>query len=250
MVTWLGVNQEFGYIRRALRCRLSISKLCLALIAVVASPPTLSAAQTNELLPEIDLYYRLNSDVRVYFQAKETREGGLPVTAEIGPSVEIYLKRLSRLIDTMAFDKDDSKTKLLLFSLGYRYLPYPNAPSTNRFEPYITINVGTKGRFMISDKNRADLDWQNGDLSWHYRNRITVERPFKHQNYTLSPYVSAEFWYTSEYEKWSTVSIFAGCLLPLGRHFDFVPYYEHQNNTGKKPNEQLNQFGPVLRIWF
>jgi len=28
------------------------------------------------------------------------------------------------------------------------------------------------------------------------------------------------------------------------------PYYEHQNNTGKKPNQQLNQFGLVLDIQF
>jgi Protein of unknown function (DUF2490) len=244
------VSQGFGYTRRARRCRLSIPWLCLALVAVVASLPTLSAAQTNELLPEIDVYYKFNSNVRVVFQTKETREGGLPVTAEIGPSVEIYLKRLGRLVDTMAFDKDDSKTKLLLFSAGYRYLPYPSAPSAQRFEPYIIINVGTWGSFSISDKNRADLDWQNRNLDWHYRNKITVERPFKRRNYNLAPYVSAEFWYTSQYEKWSTVSIFAGCLLPLGKHFDFVPYYEHQNNNGKKPNQVLNQFGPVLRIWF
>lgn len=244
------MDQELGYTRRALRCRLSIPWVLLALVAVAASLATSSAAQTNQLLPEIDVYHKVNSDFRVYFQAKETREGGLPVTAEIGPSVEIYLKRLSRLINTMAFDKDDAKTKLLLFSAGYRYLPYPSAPSAQRFEPYITINAGTWGRFVISDKNRADLDWQSGNLDWHYRNKITVERPFKHRNYNLSPYVSAEFWYTSQYEKWSTVSIFAGCLLPLGKHFDFVPYYEHQNNTGKKPNQVLNQFGPVLRVWF
>lgn len=196
------------------------------------------------------MYRKLNPDVRVYFQAKQTREGGLPVTAELGPSVQVYLKKLSRLINIMAFDKDDSKTQLLVFSAGYRYLPYPSAPSANRFEPYVTLNVGAKGRFLLSDKNRADLDWQNGDLSWHYRNRVEVEKPFKIRNYTLSPYVSAEFWYTSQFEKWSTVSIFAGCLLPLGKHFDFAPYYEHQNNTGNKPNEQLNQFGPVLKVWF
>lgn len=224
--------------------------LLLLLAVVMASLPFRLAAQTDELLPEIDVYHKLNPDVRVYFQAKQTREGGQPVTAEIGPSVEIYLKELSRLVDIRAFDNDDSKAQLLVFSVGYRYLPYPDAPSANRFEPYITINVGTKARVLISDKNRADLDWQHGDFTWHYRNRVTVERPFKLRSHTLSPYVSGEFWYTSQYQKWSTVSFFVGCLLPLGKHFDFIPYYEHQNNTGKKPNEQLNQFGPVLKIWF
>jgi hypothetical protein len=222
----------------------------LMLAAVMISLPFRSTAQTDELLPEVDIHHKLNADVRVYFQAKQTREGGLPVTAEFGPSVEVFLKRLSILVDVGAFDKDDSKTQLLVFSAGYRYLPYPDAPSANRFEPYVVLNVGAKSRVLLSDKNRADLDWQSGKFTWHYRNRVTVERPFKIRNYTLSPYVSAEFWYTSQYEKWSTTSVFVGCLFPLSKHFDFAPYYEHQNNTGKKPNEQLNQFGPVLKVWF
>lgn len=237
-------------IRQLLQCCLRISRSCLVQVAVLVSLPCSAAAQVDQLVPEVDIHHKLNPDVRVYFQAKQTREGGLPITAELGPSVEIYLKRLSGLVDIRAFDKDDSKTQLLVFSAGYRYLPYPDAPSANRLEPYITINVGTKGRLLLSDKNRADLDWQNGDFSWRYRNRVTVERPFKIRSYTLSPYISAEPWYTSQYEKWSTVSIFVGCLLPLGKHFDFVPYYEHQNNSGKKPNQQLNQFGPVLKVWF
>ena len=222
----------------------------LILAAVMATSPYRSAAQTNELLPEIDVHHKLNSNVRVYFQAKQTREGGLPVTAEVGPSLEIYLKRLSRLVDIIAFDKDDSKMQLLVFAAGYRYLPYPDAPPANRFEPYVTLNVATKARILLSDKNRADLDWQSGKFTWHYRNRVTLERPFKIRNYHLSPYASAEFWYTSQYEKWSTTSIFVGCLFPLAKRFDFASYYEHQNNTGKRPNEQLNQLGLVLKAWF
>jgi len=222
----------------------------MMLAVMMASLTLRSVAQADELLPEIDIHHKLNSNVRVYFQAKQTREGGLPVTAEIGPSIEIYSKRLNRLVDMIAFDKDDSKTQLLVFSAGYRYLPYPDAPSTNRFEPYVTLNAGTKRRILLSDRNRADLDWQSGKFNWHYRNRVTLERPFRLRNYHLSPYASAEFWYTSQYEKWSTTSIFAGCLFPLGKHFDFAPYYEHQKNTGKKPNERLNQLGLVLKAWF
>ncbi|MGA7463490.1 MAG: DUF2490 domain-containing protein, partial [Candidatus Korobacteraceae bacterium] len=69
-------------------------------------------------------------------------------------------------------------------------------------------------------------------------------------NYHPSPYISAEVWYTSQYQKWSTTSLFAGCLFPFGEHFEFNPYYEHQNNTGKSPNQQLNQLGLALNLWF
>jgi len=222
--------------------------LTLAIAVTMLQFP--ARAQTDQLLPEIDVYYKASTNVRFVFQTKETREGGLPVTAEIGPSLDVYMKRLSRLMDITAFDLDKSKAQLLVFSIGYRYLPYPDEPSANRLEPYVTFNVGTPGRLLASDKSRADLDWQNGNFSWHYRNRVTVERTWRIRTYHFSPYASAEFWYQSQYAKWSETAIYTGCSLPLGKHFDFNPYYEHQNNTGKKPNQQLDQAGLMLNVWF
>lgn len=76
-----------------------------------------------------------------------------------------------------------------------------------------------------------------------------MERSFGVHGYHFSPYASAEFWYTSQYEKWSTTSVFAGCILPFGKHISFNPYYEHENNTGKTSNQQLNQLGLMLNLW-
>jgi hypothetical protein len=49
--------------------------------------------------------------------------------------------------------------------------------------------------------------------------------------------------------KWATTALYSGCLLPAGKHMQFDPYYEHQNITGKRPNQQLNQFGLVLNLY-
>jgi hypothetical protein len=38
--------------------------------------------------------------------------------------------------------------------------------------------------------------------------------------------------------------------MPMAVHVEFNPYYEHQNNTGKSPNQQLNQLGLMLSILF
>jgi hypothetical protein len=116
----------------------------------------------------------------------------------------------------------------------------------NRTSSFIAV----PGGILLSDRNHADLDWKSGNLSWHYRNRIDVERPWKIRSYHLSPYVDAEFWYTSQYSKWSKTSIFAGCLFPFGKHVGFDPYYEHQNDTGSSPNQVLNQLGLILNLWF
>ena len=220
--------------------------LWAALALVLVSIPG-ARAQTDQLLPEIDLNYRLSSVVRATFQAKRTREGGKPTSAEIGPGIEFYLKPLVRLRKVNEFDPDDAKSRPLVFALGYRYLPSPNAPPVNRMEPTLTIHFPVT-RFLLTDKSRADLDWSQGNFSWRYRNRAQIEKRITIRRYHPAPYVSAEFFYQSKYEKWSETALYAGCLFPIGKRFEFDPYYEHQNNSGKRPNQQLNQLGLRLIV--
>lgn len=209
-----------------------------------------ASAQVDELLPEIDINYKVTHDVRASLQAKETREGGDPTQAEIGLSTEFYLKPLLRLKDVTVLDLNDSKARPLVLSIGYRYLPSPNAPSVNRMEPVATFHFPIWARFLLTDLNRADLDWKNGNFMWRYRNRAQFERRLSIRSYHPAPYASVEFFYQSQYAKWSDTAIYAGCLFPIGKHMEFEPYYEHQNNTGKSPNQQLNQFGLILSLYF
>ena len=223
--------------------------LALGLLIVVLTLP--AAAQTDQFLPEIDTYYKVTSPVRIWFQAKETNEAGAPVTAEIGPSLDFYIKSPIRFASVTTFDLDDSKARALVFSVGYRCLPTPNEPPTNRLEPFFTLNYPvSKLGMLLSDRNRADLDWKAGTFTWRYRNRVQLERTLKVGSYHLSPYASAEFYYQSLYGKWSDTAIYAGCLFPVGKHFEINPYYEHQNITGKSPNQQLNQAGLMLNLFF
>ena len=227
-----------------------IRNLWTALVLLALIPAPRATAQNNQLLPEIDVYYKLKPDVRLWFQAKETREDGSPVQAEIGPSLDFYLKPWLKLKNASLFDLDDSKSRPVIFSIGYRYLSAPDEASTNRLEPVVILNFPMKGRVLISDRNRADLNWQNGNFTWRYRNRITVERSVHLHGYHPSPYAMAEFFYNSQYGKWSDTALFAGCIFPIGRHVEFNPYYEHQNSTGPSPNQQLNQLGLMLNLFF
>jgi hypothetical protein len=223
--------------------------LKLLLFALTMALP--AAAQTDQFLPEIDAYYKVTSPVRIWFQAKETNEAGAPVTAEIGPSLDIYVKSPLKFADVTAFDLDDSRSRFLVISVGYRYLPTPGSPPTNRMEPLFTLNYPVQRiGLLLSDRNRADLDWKAGTFTWRYRNRVQLERTLKVRSYHLSPYASAEFYYESLYGKWSDTAIYAGCLFPVGKHFEINPYYEHQNITGKSPNQQLNQAGLMLNMFF
>jgi hypothetical protein len=39
-------------------------------------------------------------------------------------------------------------------------------------------------------------------------------------------------------------------LFPVGKHVQFNPCFEHDNNTGKRPNQQVNSAGLVLNLYF
>ena len=226
-----------------------LQRIGFALALFLPSVGVFARAQTDELLPEIDAYYKVTHDVRLSFQAKETREGGDPTQAEIGPSIEFYVKPLLKLKNVSAFDLDDSKSRALVLAIGYRYLPSPNEPTEHRLEPVATFHFPLKAGLLLSDRNRADLDWKNGAFSWQYRNLLQIEKRLTIHSYHPAPYAAVEPFYQSEYGKWSDTAIYAGCLFPLGKHLEFKPYYEHQNNTGKHPNSQLNQLGLVLSIY-
>jgi hypothetical protein len=207
-------------------------------------------AQDVQFLPEIDAHLKLNSTFRAYLQAKDDREGGDPTQATIGPSLQLYLKPLIKLKKVRAFDLDDSKSRLLVFDLGYRYITAPGAPSENRMQVAVASNFPLKAGFSLSDRNRADLDWKSGVFTWRYRNKLTLDRTFAIHPYHFIPYVAAEPFYESQYGKWSTTSLYAGSLFPVAKHVQFNTYFEHDNNTGKHPNRQVNSVGLVLNLYF
>jgi hypothetical protein len=207
-------------------------------------------AQDTQFIPEVDGYLKLNSVVRTYVQAKDDREGGDSTQFAIGPSIQFYLKPLIKLKHVTAFDLDDSKSRALVVEAGYRYIDEPNAPTENRMVLAVTSNFPMKAGFLISDRNRADLDWKKGVFTWRYRNRPTLERTFSIHSYHLIPYVSAELFYESQYSKISTTSLYAGCLFPVGKHVEFNPYYEHDNNTNKHPNKQVTSAGLAVYFFF
>jgi len=219
-----------------------------ALFACLTGLP--AHTQDVQFLPEIDAHLKLNSAFRAYLETKSDRDGGDPQQFTIGPSLQLYFKPLAKLKKVTAFDLNDARTRFLVVEAGYRYLAAPDAPSENRMILGVTFNFPLKAGFFLSDGNRADLDWKNGIFNWRYRNKLTLDRTFAIHSYHFIPYVAAEPFYESQYAKWSTTSLYAGSLFPVGKKVQFNVYFEHDNNTGKRPNQQVNSLGLALNLYF
>lgn len=208
------------------------------------------SVQETEALPELDAYFKVNANVRFRVQASNTREGGDPNQLTIGPDLDLYLKPLLRLKKITALDLDDAKDRPLVVTAGYRYLATPGLPSTNRLELTTTTHFPLKLHLLLTDRNRADLDWTAGSFKWRYRNRLQLEKPLNIRSYHPIPYLSAEAYYQEQYQKWGTTELYVGGLFPIKKRYEVDLYYEHQNNTGKRPNTQLEGIGLKLNMFF
>ena len=102
--------------------------LALAFLMLFCNTGSAQTSQEAQFLPEMDAYSKLNPHVRASLQAKDTRDGGDSTQAEIGPSIEFYLKPLIRLKEITLFDLDDAKARPLVLAAGYRYLSAPGKP--------------------------------------------------------------------------------------------------------------------------
>jgi hypothetical protein len=224
--------------------------LALVLLIVWCTAGFAESTQEVQFLPEVDAYLKLSRNYRVDFQAKDTREGGDSTQAAIGPGVEIYLKPLVRLKEITVFDLDDAKTRPLVLTASYSYLSSPSSPSTNRIPIAVMSHLPIKAALLLTDRNRVDLDWSSGDFSWRYRNMLSLERTLTFRSFHPIPYVSAEIYYESQYDKVSTTELYAGSVFPMTKHLQLKAYYEHQNNTGKKHNEQVHGLGLALNMYF
>ena len=126
----------------------------------------------------------------------------------------------------------------------------PGAPIENRTILDATPRYPLVSGVELSDRNRADLRVIDGKFSWRYRNRLSAERTFAIRSYHFSPYGRCEVFLDSNYEEWSRTALTVGSAFPFGKHVELNGSYEHQNNTGRAPNQQVYTIGVGLNLYF
>lgn len=223
--------------------------LALGLLLLTLHGPMEAQSQTQSW-PEIDTYLTLTSDVRVSYFAAATWEGRQGMAAEAGPNLDIYLKPWFQLKKLTVFELDQSKSRPLMFRLGYRYMPATDGTTEHRGIAEATGRLPLVKGALLSDRNRVDFRFINGEFSWRYRNRISAERTVSIRSYHFTPYLRAEAYYDNTVEKWSRTAETIGCIFPFRKRYEIEPYYEHQNDTATAPNRQLNALGFVFSMYF
>lgn len=158
----------------------------------------------NEFWPEVDVYINVKPKVRLYLIgtiAKAVEDGELfnakSYEAQVGAHVDFI------------------PNNHLILRTGYRY---STAVGDNEddFREHRLITEQTlrkllPGDFLLSDRNRQDFRFINGDFSFRYRNRVTIERELPVlKSRTITPYISGEVFYDTRFNEWNRNRVAVG----------------------------------------
>jgi hypothetical protein len=218
--------------------------------AVQAQEPTTH----EEFWPEIDLYIHLKPNVRLFFL------GTVSKSVEDGErrNAQAYEAQIGAHIDYIP-------NQHVILRAGYRYGSAVGSSSDpfkeHRFLTEQTLRTLLPGELLLSDRNREDFRFVNGDFSFRYRNRVTVEREFHlFRKRSVTPYVSGEVFYDTRYNVWNRnryavgfqTSLLRGPLLKMllpKRQIILDLYYMRQNDS-RSDTPYVNALGAALSFYF
>jgi hypothetical protein len=222
------------------------------IMAVILSLGIPARAQTSQIWPEVSTFVKLTDQMRFYFLATTVKENRESTEGEFGPNFDFYLKPLRKRNRIGLLPLDQSKNRLLMVRVGYRYIHSYGSddPGENRGVLEATTRFPLAFGLLVSDRHRFDLRSIGGEFSWRYRNRLTIENEYKIGRLKFNPYVRGEIYYDSRYDKLSRTALIAGSAFPITRHFELEGYFEHQHDSGGSSNRTVNAAGVVANLYF
>lgn len=225
--------------------------LCLLALAAVFTSGARAqqdSGTVKQFWPEVDVYVPLNEKFRLFFlatttKAEETREN---IEGQVGAHIDYLIHSKARL------------------RAGYRYgfsLGGSDPFKEHRIVFEQTLRQPLPLDVLLSDRNREDLRWVNGEFSARYRNRVTLEREFKILNRQITPYGSAEVFYDNRFKTWNRNRFAVGAQIALKRgaplislihpkkQFVLDVYLIRQNDSRSEPHH-VNALGMAFNIYF
>jgi hypothetical protein len=163
--------------------------------------------------------------------------------------MDFYFRPLLSNIDRR--HPDSARQRLLMVRAGYLYSPTPAGAASPSEQHIPTLLADTRfslpWKSNVAERNRFDLRIVNGDFSPRYRNRVTVERPFKASRFEIAPYLQVEASYDWKYDTFNRIRFSAGADWTATKVFVLESYYTRQHDTRSAP-EYINAFGLTLQL--
>ena len=227
------------------------SLFCIVALTVAFSSDALAQQRpepVKQIWPEVDVYISLSEKIRLFFLATTTKaeETKQNLEGQLGVHVDYKVNRKVSL------------------RAGYRYgfsLGGSDPFKEHRILFEQTLRQSLPLEVLLSDRNREEVRWVNGESSARYRNRVTLEREFKILNRQVTPYGSAEVYYDSRFKTWNRNRFAVGAQIAFKRGAPLISliypkrqlvldvYVMRQNDSRSQP-ARLKALGIAFSLYF
>jgi len=226
--------------------------LFLLAFALTVAAQTADFSDVNhEFWPEFDVYVNLNEHSRIYALYTATKQENLNTYSDGQTGIHIDFYGLRPFRQQLIGYLDRSRSSSLMVRVGYLY-SHPRNNSGSSTEHMATAEATGRahraGGLLLSDRNRLDLRWVDGDPKHRYRNRLKLERAFDIGRFQLTPYAHAEIFYELKQREWTRFRYSAGAEWNITKRMILEGYFLRQNTWASVP-QFVDAFGMAVQFY-
>jgi hypothetical protein len=222
--------------------------ICLLLTIVGLAAGAHSQSETA-WWPQLDTFIGLRDNVQLEFLGNgtiNTDSGNQQMV--FGPSIDFSLAPfLSPRVKTL----NKTRNNYLDLRLGYRYVTTVGNRSShsNRGLIEATPRLPLPAQLVLADRNQLVLVGGQQQVSWLYRNRLTLARSFQVYSLTFTPYIQGQVVYNSAPATWNNYNCEIGSIFKLSEHVELEPYFRHAASIDGS-GHPLNGMGFKVELFF
>jgi len=214
--------------------KLSLFACFSFLLTVMVLAATRGAGQegshASEFDPSVWVLVELNEHTRLdIYTGRERSEELDSSKGKVGVGVSVRVRPIFNL-----FDEDDPDKKYtLVLGTVFEHSKTSEA-GESRTENKIALDAWgrwafKKPKILVTNRNRLEFRWVNGDYHLRYRNWLFAERPIRINKYKVSPFVGAEPFWDQRYQKWNLFRFMGGVRLPVWRRTYMDVFYVREH---------------------
>ena len=206
----------------------------------------------EQFWPEADIYVRTGRDTRLMFMGSGVR------TAEDGRADGSFGVFVDYFVAPLLKEREHrhsaiSPDKFLALRAGYfAYKTEATSSKPSSIENYAEMEATPRfygpAKLLLSDRNRGDLGFTNGEFEPRYRNRLKLERTSRFGQRSLTPYAYAEVFYDWRYDGFTRQRYAAGSVFEFNKRVALDGYYLRQEDLKAKV-KGMNVFGLTLEVF-
>lgn len=140
----------------------------------------------------------------------------------------------------------------LEIGLNYRHIyQKKNKGWDPEYRPHVNVTLKTKlHNFAIKDRSRFEYRMpESASDSWRYRNKLSVDMPFKWKRFNIGPYIADEIFVDFDKKELNRNRLYLGFKMKFFKNLQGEIFYLWQSTRGSKWKD-YNVLGTGLKLAF